>query len=792
MMSFKKSLILLALALWMTPDAAQAQLSQIQRSELRDNNLLGPFNPGFENGKQYWVNTSGTFAITTTSTLIGSGTTSGQWTAAGSGNTLTSKSTTVPAGLFGAACQASILHKGGDANVVLEAFDVTTSTALGQLTLAAATNYVLDVIPFICPAAADSINLRLRATAASALFDLDSAFLGTPAFTGIVSTSPVVYSQPKTVVGSVGTAGFNPAGHLLTTTEWPFSVAGTLAYWNFDSSATTDGSGGLACSSAACTLTNSGTPVAITGTDIFGASSKAANFVAASSEVLTQTDQFLNPPAGTSFSTGGWFCSVGAWTGQGTNISLIGQWPSNADRGWNITVQSTGAVIHYDIASTAGGATTDSDLTVPVALGSGCHHFAMVYNFSTTTLKGYLDGRVVVSGIQSNDRATTGHSFTIGKDGNVGQYFNGAANAVFFARSAMTDDEIRKVYSKTIPHNLSLPAASQQWTGNWARSDSLLYNQLSSSWIVHKDANTLYADFSDVAAGAFVDFKMANQGLSATAVPVGGYDSGYYSSTPPTTLAHGLGANPDQVQITYESGAPSAGNYQTLNSGDWCSYDNVNLYCDWTGLTVSGSRMVRITAWRANAQAAVTAAGPSNSGIVNTTAQTFAGAKTFSTPIDGSSVAAASTSATGTISHEKQRTTYTPAITGSGGNPTITYTANGDVGTYTQIGDLVFVTMFLQWSASSGGSGDMRISLPVTANGSITNNYTTLGCEHNNIDTQGIATRHQMNCEVAPAGTYCSVVEGGDAVTSVTTQISETQGGTFNKYMVCSGSYFWN
>jgi hypothetical protein len=155
-------------------------------------------------------------------------------------------------------------------------------------------------------------------------------------------------------------------------------------------------------------------------------------------------------------------------------------------------------------------------------------------------------------------------------------------------------------------------------------------------------------------------------------------------------------------------------------------------------------------------------------------------------------VAAASTSATGTISHEKQRTTYTPAITGSGGNPTITYTANSDVGSYTQIGDLVFVTMFLQWSASSGGSGDMRISLPVTANGSITNNYTTLGCEHNNIDTQGIATRHQMNCEVAPAGTYCSVVEGGDAVTSVTTQISETQGGTFNKYMVCSGSYFWN
>jgi len=792
MMSFKKSLILLALALWMTPDAAQAQLSQIQRSELRDNNLLGPFNPGFENGKQYWVNTSGTFAITTTSTLIGSGTTSGQWTAAGSGNTLTSKSTTVPAGLFGAACQASILHKGGDANVVLEAFDVTTSTALGQLTLAAATNYVLDVIPFTCPAAADSINLRLRATAASALFDLDSAFLGTPAFTGIVSTSPVVYSQPKTVVGSVGTSGQIAAGHLLTTTEWPFTVAGTLAYWNFDSSATTDGSGGLACTSAACTLTNSGTPVAITGTDIFGASSKAANFVAASSEVLTQTDQFLNPPAGTSFSTGGWFCSVGAWTGQGTNISLIGQWPSNADRGWNITVQNTGAVIHYDVASIAGGAATDSDLTVSAALGTGCHHFAMVFNFSTTTLKGYLDGKMVVSGPQSNDRATTGHSFSIGKDGNVGQYFNGSANAVFFARSAMTDDDIRKVYAYSWAHNKGITAANQWLTGNWYRADSNVANQLTSAWVVHKDSNTLYTDFSDIASGAFVDFKLANQAMTATTIPVNSYDSGWSSTTPATTLAHGLGAIPSRVEVSYESATPSAGNYQTLNSGDYCSYDATNLYCDWDTLTIDSTHLIRVQAFLPGTSVAVQAAGSANSGIVNTTAQTFAGAKTFSTPIAGSSVAAASTSATGTISHEKQRTTYTPAITGSGGNPTITYTANGDVGTYTQIGDLVFVTMFLQWSASSGGSGDMRISLPVTANGSITNNYTTLGCEHNNIDTQGIATRHQMNCEVAPAGTYCSVVEGGDAVTSVTTQISETQGGTFNKYMVCSGSYFWN
>ena len=797
MMSFKKSLILLALALWMTPDAAQAQLSQIQRSELRDNNLLGPFNPGFENGKQYWVNTSGTFAITTTSTLIGSGTTSGQWTAAGSGNTLTSKSTTVPAGLFGAACQVSILHKGGDANVVLEAFDVTTSTALGQLTLAAATNYVLDVIPFICPAAADSINLRLRATAASALFDLDSAFLGTPAFTGIVSTSPVVYSQPKTVVGAVGTAGQINAGHALTTTEWPFTIAGKLAFYNLSSSATTDNSTALSCTSgtAACTLTNTGT-APVTATDIFGASNAAVSFNG-STQTLNTTDQFFNPAAANSYAMGGWF-KLTNWASGSPQMLISSDFGGTAGHGYMLSATSTGQIDVTDFSDGSGASGVSAEAT-SIATGwtaGSWHHVAYVYDKSAQLMKVYGDGRLLATTSMNRTVATTNIIFRIsGRQNSVIQLFTGSAEQVFFQNSSsyvMTDDDIRKIFAYSWAHNKAVSTANQWLHGNWYRADSNVANQLSSAWVVHKDSNTLYTDFSDMAATAFVDFSLANQAMTATTIPVNSYDSGWSSTTPATTLAHGLGAIPSRVEVNYESATPSAGNYQTLNSGDYCSYDATNIYCDWDTLTIDSTHLIRVQAFLPGTSVAVQAAGSANSGIVNTTAQTFAGAKTFSTPIDGSSVAAASTSATGTISHEKQRTTYTPAITGSGGNPTITYTANSDVGTYTQIGDLVFVTMFLQWSASSGGSGDMRISLPVTANGSITNNYTTLGCEHNNIDTQGIATRHQMNCEIAPAGTYCSVVEGGDAVTSVTTQISETQGGTFNKYMVCSGSYFWN
>jgi hypothetical protein len=54
--------------------------------------------------------------------------------------------------------------------------------------------------------------------------------------------------------------------------------------------------------------------------------------------------------------------------------------------------------------------------------------------------------------------------------------------------------------------------------------------------------------------------------------------------------------------------------------------------------------------------------------------------------------------------------TWTPAITGSTSNPTITYTTQ--VGKYTQLGNVVFFSMFVEVATVSGGSGWLRISLP--------------------------------------------------------------------------------
>lgn len=60
--------------------------------------------------------------------------------------------------------------------------------------------------------------------------------------------------------------------------------------------------------------------------------------------------------------------------------------------------------------------------------------------------------------------------------------------------------------------------------------------------------------------------------------------------------------------------------------------------------------------------------------------------------------------------------TWTPAITASSSNPTVTYTQQ--IGQYVRIGKLVFANFSIQINAYSGGSGNIRVSLPVAVSAS--------------------------------------------------------------------------
>lgn len=65
--------------------------------------------------------------------------------------------------------------------------------------------------------------------------------------------------------------------------------------------------------------------------------------------------------------------------------------------------------------------------------------------------------------------------------------------------------------------------------------------------------------------------------------------------------------------------------------------------------------------------------------------------------------------------------TWSPTITGSTGNPTLTYASQ--VGTYTKIGTKVIINALILLSATSGGTGTIRLgALPFTTSATVNSN----------------------------------------------------------------------
>jgi hypothetical protein len=121
--------------------------------------------------------------------------------------------------------------------------------------------------------------------------------------------------------------------------------------------------------------------------------------------------------------------------------------------------------------------------------------------------------------------------------------------------------------------------------------------------------------------------------------------------------------------------------------------------------------------------------------------------------------------------------TWTPQIGGnSTGMASVTYVSQN--GKYTKIGDTVYITMELSWSAASGGSGDARVyGLPFAC----TDSYTAFAASQ--FINLGVGTDFQMrsdsNTRLAP---QTSSGASGLGLSSYTT-------GSFNKFIAVSGCY---
>lgn len=152
---------------------AFATLNDVDKTQVYEKNLLK--NGGFENGKFLWTASAGSFAVTTSSPMIGQQ--HATWDAAASADTLTYTAQTIPAGMFGRTGSASCLitTASGTATHSLQVYDgtniVATTTVLSNALPTRTT------VNFSFPGSG-SVSLRLYANANEPSIAIDDCYMG--------------------------------------------------------------------------------------------------------------------------------------------------------------------------------------------------------------------------------------------------------------------------------------------------------------------------------------------------------------------------------------------------------------------------------------------------------------------------------------------------------------------------------------------------------------------------------------------------------------------------------------
>lgn len=136
-------------------------------------------NPGFEDGAlSNWSSTGGTYAEVTSGANLLFGEKSVTFTASGSGQFFESALVTIPEGLAGRNCQATIFYKGGSTALRLEVLDGSSNEIVGRAFEAAATTSRPFGVTFPCGAAGSQYKLRVESTGSSAIVAVDRTTLG--------------------------------------------------------------------------------------------------------------------------------------------------------------------------------------------------------------------------------------------------------------------------------------------------------------------------------------------------------------------------------------------------------------------------------------------------------------------------------------------------------------------------------------------------------------------------------------------------------------------------------------
>lgn len=194
---------LLVLLTVLNPMLAGAALTDFDRQELAFENLLAPYNSGFESGKAKWTASGGTLAAVTSGTNLLAGKGSATWDASASGQTLTSQAITIPKGYYGLDCEVEILAQvpSGTATHYVRAYDGTNVQAYQSIISSTTPRW--NPVTFPCPQSG-TIALQIYANADEPLIAIDVGYIGRSKRVGSTQLTSEWRSYTPTI-GNLGT-----------------------------------------------------------------------------------------------------------------------------------------------------------------------------------------------------------------------------------------------------------------------------------------------------------------------------------------------------------------------------------------------------------------------------------------------------------------------------------------------------------------------------------------------------------------------------------------------------------
>lgn len=386
-------------------------------------------------------------------------------------------------------------------------------------------------------------------------------------------------------------------GHELTADSFPFTDLNDRVYfWNLRD--LTDGSG-----NGRNLTNNNSTP--FTGLDIYGESG-----IADFTDSLENSFRVPDHPDldfTTTMTLAGWFNAKDT-----SAQELFGKRNSSVSEFSYYFVIPSGMTTIGFFSSDTG--TSNTSLTFPMTgVSPGeWHHYAVTFDHGV--VKVYVDGKIIgtESFIFTSMYAGAADFYIGARDFGV-VTMNGRAQSFMASSHVFSQEDIRKLASARIDRPTTIAVENQDWGSSlWGREDGKLNNQLDPSWLLDVSPTALYVD-TGLDSGSKARLKLKDTGFSATVVSTATYNSGELSSAPSFPIAHGLPGKPQHVVVMTE-GQSLAGKWESRY--DLCSWDETELDCDLSMLTIDGTHRVQIIASMTPGATAIENATATQMGLV--------------------------------------------------------------------------------------------------------------------------------------------------------------------------------